>query len=102
MDGDLFDFTKLNIARRNFADDLKAKRMMMKIRAEHLVPFETFFTRKSCLDVLENAKEFLADEEVRVSKTPAGFMRPKQNHSRIVFHKLNKRKQSHPSNRSPD
>ena len=61
------------------------------MRAEHLLPFETLFTRKSCLDYLEQAKEFLADEEIRVAKTPAGFNRPKKNHSRIVFHKHNKR-----------
>ena len=47
----------------------------MQLRLQNLAPFETYFTRKSYLDYLEQAKEFLADEEKRVSKTPAGYKR---------------------------
>ena len=73
----LFNFDKLNDARENFKNDLAAKRAFCQARAENMVAFDTLFTRKSCLDVLHMAKEFLADEEMRVKKTPAGFNRPR-------------------------
>jgi len=42
-----------------------------------MTPFETYFHKKSCLDFLAEAREYLADESMRVSKTPAGFNRPR-------------------------
>lgn len=52
---------------------------MMQSRMENLIPFETLFTKKSCLDYLEQAREFLQDEELKVKKTPSGFSRPPRN-----------------------
>ena len=41
------------------------------------------------MEHLEDAKEFLADQEIRVKKTPAGFARPKRldkdNDKRVIL-----------------
>ena len=76
--GTLFDFENLHHARQNFKDELAAKIAYTQARVHKLVPFETLFTRKSCVEYLADAKEFLADQELRVKKTPAGFSRPKR------------------------
>ena len=58
---------------------MKQKRNFTNARTQALTPFETLFTKKSCLDYLKEANEYLYDEETRVKKTPAGFFRPKKN-----------------------
>ena len=50
-----------------------------------LLPFETIFTKKSCLDYVKQAKEFMQDEERRALKTPAGFNRPLKQKKRVVL-----------------
>ena len=45
-----------------------------------MVPFETFFTKKSCFDVVEEAREYLNDVSLNVAKTPAGFNRARLDH----------------------
>lgn len=72
----LFDFEALHNQRQNFKEELERKRVQTQMRIQALTPFETYFTKKSCLDYLKEANEFLGDEEVRVKKTPAGFSRP--------------------------
>ena len=75
----LFDFDHLHKKRQELKNEIAEKKAYSHWRARQLVPFETYFTKKSCLDFLSDAKEFLGDEEVRVKKTPAGFNRPRTN-----------------------
>lgn len=80
----LFDFEQLHKQRQLFKEELERKRTFTQMRTQALTPFETLFTKKSCIDYLKQAQEYLFDEEVRARKTPAGFARPKQAGTRSV------------------
>ena len=55
-----------------------------------MVPFEAVHSKISCLEVLEQAREYLIDESTRVSKTPAGFNRPRGGESKKRIYMKNK------------